>query len=257
MEFFEFIKNYAETFPILLMVLVSVLAFVIMINQYRVNNKISMLNKEEMDKEIEEIKKLASEDKLNAIELTLRNISELRQYYRISVNQANHTFFATLTISILGFAMYVIGIIFVTLANRDAVIISLISGTVVEIIAGLFFWLHSQSLNQLNLYHQRLSYSEKYLIVLEIIDLIPAEKKYEEYKNLINYILNDNQLIIKQTEKVLGNKNPDNKEMKNKSVDIKVNNEDKKQNKELEKNENTNLKIEEDDKNDLQNGKKL
>ena len=65
-----------------------------------------------------------------------------------------------------------------------------------EIIAGLFFWLYKEAINQLSIYHQRLCSTEKYLTVIQIIKEMPEDKKTESFQNLIDAILNDNREII-------------------------------------------------------------
>ena len=83
-----------------------------------------------------------------------------------------------------------------TLYNTDITILTLVSGTIVELFAGSFFWLHNKSTKQLNLYHRRLGYTEKYLTAIQIINTMSDNKRDEEYRNLINFILSDNSKAI-------------------------------------------------------------
>lgn len=62
--------------------------------------------------------------------------------------------------------IYSFGIISTVFLNSDASIITLISGTVVEVISGLFFWLYVQASKQLDIYHKRLASTEKYLTAI-------------------------------------------------------------------------------------------
>src|SRR5699024_1844274 len=138
------------------------------------------------------------DNKESVLDLMLRNVSELREYYIISKNQANRAFVAAVTISFIGIILYASGIISFIYFKTDIVIISTIGGTTVQIISGLFFWIYNKSIKQLNVYHSRLISTEKYLTAIQLIDKVPEDKKYEEYRNIINYLLNDNQAELKQ-----------------------------------------------------------
>lgn len=130
----------------------------------------------------------------NIFDLMFKNVEELQEYYVISKQQARNSFSASLLICFLGIVVYVFGIISVTFFKSDVSIISLIGGTVVEVISGLFFVLYHEATKQLNIYHQRLCITEKYLIVLQIIKDTEDDNKHADYLVLINSILQDTQL---------------------------------------------------------------
>ncbi len=132
----------------------------------------------------------------NVLELMLKNVKELREYYVISKQQARKSFSAALFICFFGIFIYVLGIISVMILNKDVSIISIIGGTVVEVIAGLFFWLYREATKQLSIYHQRLGSTEKYLTVIQIIRELPEDKKVEAFQGLTMAILTDNREII-------------------------------------------------------------
>lgn len=159
-------------------------------------------DKADEEKEYVEIKKaidgieIKYADNDNVLELMLRNVKELKEYYVISKDQARKSFSAALLICFLGFFIYMFGIAAVVFFKRNISVISVIGGTVVEIIAGLFFWLYKEAINQLSIYHQRLGSTEKYLTVIQIIKEMPEDKKTESFQNLIDAFLNDNREII-------------------------------------------------------------
>lgn len=86
--------------------------------------------------------------------------------------------------------------------NKDISVILIIGGTVVEVIARLFFWLYREATKQLNIYHQRLGYTEKYLTVIQIIKEMPEKRRIEEFRRLISAILIDNTEVISHEKKV-------------------------------------------------------
>ena len=177
---------------------VSIIATMISFNS--LFNKLNLRIIEIDEKEIQNdnMKKVSFDNKESVLDLMLRNVSELREYYIISKNQANRAFVAAVTISFIGIILYASGIISFIYFKTDIVIISTIGGTTVQIISGLFFWIYNKSIKQLNVYHSRLISTEKYLTAIQLIDKVPEDKKYEEYRNIINYLLNDNQAELKQ-----------------------------------------------------------
>lgn len=132
----------------------------------------------------------------NVLELMLKNVRELREYYVISKQQARKSFSAALFICFFGIFIYVLGIISFMVFDKDISVISIIGGTVVEVIAGLFFWLYREATKQLSIYHQRLGSTEKYLTVIQIIKEMPEEKRVEAFQSLAMAILTDNREII-------------------------------------------------------------
>ena len=162
----------------------------------KTNTKLRKEENEEIEVSLNNIANLSKDEKENVIDLMLMNIKELKEYYVISKIQARKSFVASLSICFLGIVIYILGMLAITLYNTDITILTLISGTIVELFAGSFFWLHNKSTKQLNLYHRRLGYTEKYLTVIQIINTMSENKRDEEYRNLINFILSDNSKVI-------------------------------------------------------------
>lgn len=168
---------------------------------YKAKNKtdILMMDKEnkEIDKALEKKKNIVFElvtsesdqNQKNVLNMMADNVSELKEYYVISKQQARKSFSAALFICFFGIAIYIFGIVAYVILNKDISLISIIAGTVVEVIAGLFFWLYREATNQLSIYHQRLGDTEKFLIAYQMIGEVPEEHRYEEQRNFINYIL--------------------------------------------------------------------
>lgn len=175
---------------------------------YNLKDKYDVRMKESEDKEIDkEIEKInnkfigfiseAKESKQkNVLNMMIDNVSELREYYVISKQQARKSFSAALFICFFGIIIYLIGIIAYLVLNKDISIITIIGGTVVEVIAGLFFWLYREATKQLGIYHQRLGSTEKYLTVIQIIKEMPEDKQSDSYSKLIEAIISDNKEII-------------------------------------------------------------
>lgn len=127
----------------------------------------------------------------DVIALMFESVKELREYYVISKSQAKSTFRIACISCVFGFIIYIMGIISTMVFDKDIAMISIIAGTILELISGTTFWLYSKALSQLNTYHRRLEETEKYLIAYQMIKEVPEEKRYEEQRNFISCVLND------------------------------------------------------------------
>ena len=88
-----------------------------------------------------------------------------------------------------GFVLFVLAvIIFLLDGNNSASLTAGLSGAIVEIVSGLYFWMYRETSKQLGKYHKRLEATEKYLIALQIIEMLPEENRSEQYGKLIDYI---------------------------------------------------------------------
>lgn len=168
--------------------LLSLTSFVLSYIKDRSDSKSIDKENKEIEKKIEIVKGLADEH-TNVIDLMLKNVSELREYYVISKNQARRSFSAALTICFLGIIIYSFGIISTVFLGADSSIITLISGTVVEVISGLFFWLYVQASKQLDIYHKRLGSTEKYLTAISLVDKMSEAEKDKQYEWIIRKIV--------------------------------------------------------------------
>lgn len=169
-----------------------------LVSKYKTDSILKQDEKSEIQEiEVELRKRLNVDDKKdNVLDLMLQNVTELREYYTISKNQARSAFSSALFICFLGICLYALGICGVLFFNKDILLIATIAGTITEVIAGTFFVLYSSSARQLSIYHQRLGYTEKYLTVMQIIKNLSEDKQDEAYNRLIESILADNREII-------------------------------------------------------------
>lgn len=208
-NFFNTIANSDVILSILTCVIGLVVSVITATLAYKSKNKIDIFamknESEEISKAVKNIQFVYNIEKektesrdvdKNVINMMTDNVSELREYYVISKQQARKSFSAALFICFFGIIIYLLGIICHMIFNKDISIISIVGGTVVEVIAGLFFWLYREATKQLGVYHQRLGSTEKYLTVIQIIKEMPEDKRVEAYNGLISSILSDNKEII-------------------------------------------------------------
>ena len=159
---------------------------------------------EEIEKAVQKIQliyknaeKDSNADSKNILNMMIDNVSELREYYVISKQQARRAFSAALLSCIFGFLIYMFGILATIFFDANVSVISIVGGTTVELISALFFGLYRESTKQLSVYHQRLGSTEKYLTAIQIIKNLPQDKQCEQYSNLIEHILLDNQELVR------------------------------------------------------------
>lgn len=134
----------------------------------------------------------------DVIDLMLKNVRELREYYIISKRQATNAFSASLIVCFLGFTVYIAGIAVFVFSGENELLLTTISGTIVEVISGLFFWLYRHAIKQLNIYHQRLGTTEKYLTAIRLVDKMGQDKHDDMYRHIIECVLIDNRMQSKE-----------------------------------------------------------
>lgn len=194
--------NYSMTLVILASTLITVMVVILYVKTITEKHIF-----QQDDKKIAKLQTDLSNGNIPAgnttvIELIIENLHELRGYYVISKNQATRSFTSSLIVCFLGFSIFVCGIIYNMISTESILLYTTISGCIVEIISGLFFWMYSQSLAQLNLYHQRLGVSEKYLTAMQFIEKMAPENRDERIKYLVEVMLIDNATIVRSKSPV-------------------------------------------------------
>ena len=157
---------------------------------------------DETVEQIKDRKKVNNDTQDNVLDLMVKNVAELREYYVISKQQANRAFSSALLICFLGFLVFVIGIIISLATEQNIILYTTISGAIVELISGLFFWIYSRSQEQLNLYHERLGATEKFLVSFQVIEKISESQKDSAYEKLLIALLDGTKKRTKETLKI-------------------------------------------------------
>ncbi len=163
---------------------------------YKMKVKTDELIAERESKEVSEaIKDLdilvekSKEENQDIRTLMFENLRELRGFYVICKQQIRKSFSAAMFSCFAGFVLFVLAvIIFLLGGNNSASLMAGLSGAIVEIVSGLYFWMYRETSKQLGKYHKRLAATEKYLIALQIIEMLPEENRSEQYGKLIDYI---------------------------------------------------------------------
>lgn len=135
------------------------------------------------------VKDIQNQPDYDVFKLLYKNVRESTEYYIISKRQANKSFTLAIISCLLGVIIYICGFLIVANSDEDITIFTTISGTVVELIAGLSFWVYNKCVKQLNEYHKRLNSTEKYLTSIQMADKMNDSGKEEMYKWLIQNVM--------------------------------------------------------------------
>lgn len=118
--------------------------------------------------------------------LFLLNFSELHQYISQTRLQAQQSFVLSVVTSVIGFVLVASGVILGIVSNFvggvtiSTAYLSAISGILTEFISGVFFYLYSTTLRQLNLFHAKMVESENVSVSLLANSLISEAAKKDE-----------------------------------------------------------------------------
>ena len=135
------------------------------------------------------LKDIQNQTDYDVFKLLYKNVRESTEYYIISKRQANKSFTLAIISCFLGVIIYICGFVIVAILDKDIAIFTTISGTVVELIAGLSFWVYNKCIKQLSEYHKRLSSTEKYLTSIQMADKMSENGREEMYKWLIQNVM--------------------------------------------------------------------
>jgi hypothetical protein len=138
--------------------------------------------------------------------LLLIDASALESYVVQTRIQAKESFQNSKYIAIAGFALIAIGISlgiasnFVGVSTLDAAYLASLAGILTEFISGTFFYLYNRTLQQLNLFHQRMLASKQIATSLLANSLIEDKGKRDDSKAELSKLLMSNSTNREQPE---------------------------------------------------------
>lgn len=150
------------------------------------NNKESKNIKQETE---DILKDVQNQPDYDIFKLLYKNVRESTEYYIISKRQANKSFTLAIISCFLGVIIYIGGFLIVAFLDKNITILTTIAGTIVELIAGLSFWMYNKCLKQLNEYHKRLSSTEKYLTSIQLADKMESDRREDMYGWIIEKVM--------------------------------------------------------------------
>lgn len=169
---------------------VMIFSLLIPVIQYLKRRRLSY-EQDLVKNEIDNTLKTLHEEPQDAISMMRRNVAELKGYYAITRQQASNAFTSALVACFLGFLIFAAGLLVIYLSPDKSSIIpySTIAGVIVEVISGLFFWLYSRALKQINIFHEQLDESQQFLTAIQVTANVSREKRDEIYENIIRKLI--------------------------------------------------------------------
>jgi hypothetical protein len=111
------------------------------------------------------IQEAAAVDTANIAQVAASQLTISNAYYENVLMQARRSFNSAIAAAIAGLGFFMAGVVVAVVYKvQGAAVISTLSGTIVETIAGLNFWLYARTSQQLESFHRRLEQMQRYLV---------------------------------------------------------------------------------------------
>lgn len=116
-------------------------------------------------------------------------IKLLNSYYNAVLAQAKMSFNWALVAAGIGLAFFVSSVAFLLLNDSTTLAtIGIISGSVIEVIAGINFALYGKTTNQLASFHQRLDQTQRFLLANSICESMEGQERQKARAELVRTI---------------------------------------------------------------------
>lgn len=139
--------------------------------------------------ELEPIRRLFEADPSKIQEIAASQIQLLNIYHNVVLDQAKNSFRWALVAAGTGFCFFLASVMFLLFRNdQDIAVISLISGALIEIIAGLNFYLYGKTSAQLSEFQNRLDKTQRYLLANSVCEGLDEESKQKSRSELVRAI---------------------------------------------------------------------
>ena len=137
------------------------------------------------------INRLAEAEPGDILKVAASQIALLASYYKAVLDQAKMSFRWALVAAGIGL-MFFLGAVFFLLTRESEAIatVGVISGALVEAIAGINFYLYNKTTAQLADFHYRLEQTQRYLLANSICEALEGNTKQETRASLIQTIAN-------------------------------------------------------------------
>lgn len=157
-----------------------------------------------------------SENK-DIIALMLKNNDETTDYFKISKRQAQSSFWFSIIACIIGIITICLSLYAIFEINDiQFAVISIVGGTVTELIAGTVLVIHNKSALQLNYYYDALHENEKFLSAINLADKLENSDKTKMYMEIIKAQIKSDERAKSEDERKEGKEEIQNKQKKKK-----------------------------------------
>lgn len=112
----------------------------------------------------------ATKENNDILGLMIDNLGEIRQFYKLTKNQAENAYILAKNSSIAGIMLIVAAIIIALIFDNNQMAIAItLGGTIVEVVAGTSLLVYQKTLKQLNYYYASLHNNERFLSIINIV----------------------------------------------------------------------------------------
>jgi len=137
------------------------------------------------------VQRVAKANPSNVQEVAASQLEIINSYYQNVLYQAKESFQWALVAAGSGLIFFLVAIGFLVHEKSEKVSnVSLISGALVEVIAGINFYLYSRASDQLSRFHTRLDVTQRFLLANSLCENLEGEIKHETRAELIRLIAN-------------------------------------------------------------------
>ena len=133
----------------------------------------------------------AQKDNPHVQDIIQLNLSQLNEYYTINKTQSKSAYKFSLIMIFVGFLLIVLAIIlgFAVPSQISITLIVGIAGLLSEFIGATALNLYKESNKHVNEFMERLTYLQKVMLAIELVDRISESKKEEQLSNIISSLM--------------------------------------------------------------------
>jgi len=185
-------------FADILLVIIIVASFLLFLTVGSFSNK--LFERQSLSETIREItkRKQTLEEKIDAQKDNPRiqdiiqlNLSQLDEYYTINKSQSKRAYQFSLTMIAAGFLLVVVAVVlcFVDSSRISVALITGVAGLLSEFVGATSLNLYKESNKHVNEFLERLTYLQKVMLAIELVDRIPKEKREEQLAGIISSLM--------------------------------------------------------------------
>src|SRR5262249_30682318 len=135
------------------------------------------------------IKQIGTVDPANVQQNAASQLELLARYHEIALAQSRRSFFWAVVGSGIGLIFFVAaGGLALGTGIRLAAVVPLLSGAVVEVVAGIVFVLYGKTTAQLSSFHSRLEVLQRYLLANSLCEALEGDERNKARAALIQEI---------------------------------------------------------------------
>lgn len=133
----------------------------------------------------------AQKDKPRIQDIIQLNLSQLNEYYTINKSQSKRAYEFSIFMIFVGFLLIVTAVIlgFAVPSRISVILIIGIAGLLSEFIGATSLNLYKESNKHVNEFLERLTYLQKVMLAIELVDRISEDKKEEQLSNIISSLM--------------------------------------------------------------------